>query len=117
MSTTPRSASADRFFDALIERQAGAFEALRSSNERYHRFNRSLLEGVRQGSRDWAEVGRRWVTNPTDVVALYESVADTLGNSQARMLALSREWLEDVVESQRETREVMRQGLGDVREA
>jgi hypothetical protein len=117
MSTTPRSTATDRFFDALIERQSGAFDALRSNNERYQRFNRSLLEGARQGSRDWTEVGRRWVANPTDVVALYESIAETVANSQARMLALSREWLEDVVESQRETREVMRQGLGDVREA
>ena len=117
MSTTTRKAAVDRFLDAVIERQATVFDAIRSSNDRYHRFNRSLIEGARQGSRDWAEVGRRWLLNPTDIVGLYESASEAVGNSQARTLALTREWFEDVVESQRETREVVRQGFGDMRQA
>ena len=35
----------------------------------------------------------------------------------ALLLALSREWIDDVVESQREGREVLRQGIGDWRQA
>jgi len=117
MSTTTRKAFADRFFDGVLERQALMFDAIRSSNDRYHRFNRSLLEGARQGVRDWTEVNRRWLTNPTDLVGTYEAISEAVGNSQARFLALTREWVEDAVESQRETREVVRQGFGNVREA
>jgi hypothetical protein len=117
MSTSTRRAATDRFFDALIERQASVYDALRSNNERGHRFSRSVLEGARAGSRDWAEVGRRWIAQPTDVVGVYEAMTEALSNGQQRALALTREWLEDVVEGQRESREVMRQGLGDWREA
>ncbi len=117
MSTAPpRSAAIDRLLDAAVERQSGMFDAIRSSNDRYHRFNRSLIEGARQGSRYWAEVGKRWLLKPMDIVGVYEAISEAVGNSQARGLALSREWIEDVVESQRETREVVRQGFGDVRE-
>jgi hypothetical protein len=115
MSTSTRPAR-DRFFDSILDRQAAMFDLIRSRNERLHRFNRSLIEGARQQTRDWVEVSRRWATNPTDLIGLYEAVGEALGNSQARVLALSREWLEDEVESQRETREVVRQSFGDVRD-
>jgi hypothetical protein len=117
MSTSTRRAATDRFFDALIERQASVYDAIRSSNERGHRFSRSILEGARAGTRDWTEVGRRWIASPTDVVGVYEAMTEALSNGQQRALALTREWIEDVVEGQRESREVVRQGLGDWREA
>lgn len=117
MSTSTRSSLIERYFDSVIERQATLFDAVRNSNERYHRFTRSLIEGSRQNAQEWLEVQRRWLSNPTDLVGTYEAVSETVGNSQARALALAREWLEDVVETQREGREVLRRGLGDVREA
>ena len=117
MSTETRSSLADRYFDAVVERQATLFDTVRNGNERYHRFLRSFLEGVRQNSQDWVEVRRRWVSKPMDLVGLYESVSEAAGNSQSRNVALAREWLDDALESQREGQEVLRQGLGDVREA
>lgn len=117
MSTTTRRSLIDRYFDAVIERQATMFDAVRNSNERYHRFARSLIEGSRQNAQEWMQVQRRWLSNPTDLVGTYEASTEAIGNSQARALALAREWLEDAVEAQREGREVLRQGLGDVREA
>ena len=116
MATTRESAS-DRFFSAILERQENLFDAVRSGNDRYHRFVRSLIEGARQGSHDWAQVGRRWVQHPADIMGVYEGISEAVGNSQARTLALAREWLDDLVESQRESREVVRRGFGDVREA
>jgi hypothetical protein len=59
---------------------------------------------------------RTWATRPTDVVAVYEAVADAVGSGQARSLALAREWIEDRAEGQREVREAARRSLGDVRE-
>lgn len=117
MSTTTRASLIDRYFDSVIERQATVFDAIRNGNERYHRFARSLLEGARQNNHDWLELQRRFLTKPTDLVGTYEAVSEALGNAQSRTLALAREWLDDVVETQRESREVVRQGLGDVREA
>ena len=117
MSIETRKRTTDRFFDAVLERQANIFDAVRSNSERNHRFARSLIEGARQGSRDWTEVSRRWLMNPTDVVGVYEAMSEAVGNSQTRALALTREWIEDVVESQRESREVLRRGFGDWREA
>lgn len=117
MSTQTRTSAADRFFDSLVERQASVFDAVRSAAERNHRFTRSVIEGARQTNLDWTEVGRRFLKNPTDLIGLYEAISEAVGNQQSRVLALSREWIEDVVESQRESREVFRQGIGDWREA
>ena len=117
MADTPRTEAASQFFESIIERQATLFDAFRSAIDRYHRFNRSILEGARHGAREWTEISRRAVSNPTDVVAVYEAVAEAVGNAQSRNIALAREWLEDRVEAQRDAREVVRQGFGDVREA
>ncbi len=116
MSTPTRGQTTERFFDSAIERQGTLFDLVRNNNERSHRFSRSVIEGARQGNRDLLEVGRRWITNPTDIVAVYEAMSEAVSNSQSRFLALSREAIEDFVESQREGREALRQGLGDVRE-
>jgi hypothetical protein len=111
------SDSIDRLFMAIIERQETAFDVIRTGNERYHRFVRSVLEASRQGARDWTNVARGWAQRPTDIVGLYESVSNATANDQARRLALWQEALEDLAESQREGREVMRGGIGRVREA
>jgi hypothetical protein len=116
MSTPTRTSVTDRIFDSLIERQATFFDVVRGSNDRINRFNHSMLEGARQGGREWAEVGRRFAQNPTDLVGLYEAAAEAMGNAQARGLALVREWADDAVQAQRETRDALSQGLGDVRE-
>lgn len=117
MSTQTRTSAVDRFFDAILERQTSLYDAVRSATERNHRFTRSIIEGARQSNRDWTEVGRRWINKPTDIVGVYESVTEAVGNQQSRALALGREWIDDVVEGQRESREVVRQGIGDWREA
>ena len=110
-------ASIDRLFMAIIERQESALDAIRTGNERYHRFARSVLEASRQGTRDWTNVARGWAERPSDIFGLYESISEAAANGQARRLALWQEALEDLAESQRESRDVMRGGLGRVREA
>ena len=117
MSTQTRASAVDRFFDSIIERQASVYDAVRSATERNHRFTRSIIEGARQSNRDWTEVGRRFINKPSDLIGVYEAMSEAVGNQQSRALALSREWIEDVVEGQREGREVVRQGIGDWREA
>jgi hypothetical protein len=116
-ATRQATTTTDRLSDAILDRQAGFFDLIRSAADRNHRFTRSLIESTRQGNREWLEVGRRWVTRPTDVTGVYEAIADAVGNAQQRTIALSREWFEDVVETQRENRQLVRQGLGDAREA
>lgn len=116
-ATVRETTTADRVFETLIERQATIFDTIRTNSDRSHRFTRSLLEATRQGSRDWAEVGRRFVTNPTDLVGVYEAASEAIADGQARTLALTREWIEDAAESQREGRELLRRGLGDARDA
>jgi len=109
--------SIDRLFMAIIERQETTFDAIRAGNDRYHRFTRSILEASRQGARDWTNVARGWAQRPTDIIGLYESISEAAANGQARRLALWQEALEDLSESQRESREVMRGGFGQMREA
>jgi hypothetical protein len=113
---SPRD-SIDRLFMTLIERHESTFDTIRAANERYHRFARSVLEASRQGARDWTNVARAWSQRPTDIVGLYESISEAAANGQARRLALWQEALEDLAESQREGREVMRRGFGNVRQA
>ena len=117
MTTRTRESATDRIFDGILQRQATIFDVVRSGNDRINRFNHSVIEGARQGSRDWAEVGRLWAGKPTDIVGVYEAAAEAVGNSQTRTLALAREWVEDATQSQRETADALRQGLGDAREA
>ena len=107
----------DRLCMAVIERQEASFDTYKAANERYHRFARSVIQGVRQGAHEWTNVARGWTQRPTDIVGLYESVSETVVNDQTRRLALWQEMLEDLAESQREGREVMRRGFGEVREA
>lgn len=117
MATSSRETATNQLFDAAIERQVAIFDFWRSAADRYHRFNRSLIEGARQSAQDWNDVGKRWAANPTDLLGVYEAAAEALGNGQARTLALAREWVEDRLEAQRETRDTLRKGFGDVREA
>ena len=116
MTTRTRESATDRIFDGILQRQTTLFDVIRSSNDRLNRFNHSVIEGARQGSRDWAEVGRRFAAKPSDFVGVYEAAAEAVGNSQSRSLALAREWVEDATQSQRETSDALRQGLGDARE-
>lgn len=109
--------SIDRLFEAVIERQESTFDNIKGANERVHRFARSILEGARQGAHDWTKVAQGWTQRPTDIVGLYEAASEAAANGQARRLALWQEFLEDLAESQREGREVMRRGFGEVREA
>ncbi len=109
--------SIDRLFEIIIERQESRFDTIKSINERYYRFVRSVIEATRQGAHDWTNVGRRWAERPTDTVGLYESASEALANDQARRIALRQEMLDDLAESQRESREVVRRGFGEMREA
>ncbi len=108
--------SIDRLFETIIERQESRFDTIKSINERYYRFVRSVVEATRQGAHDWTNVGRRWAERPADIVSLYESASEALANDQARRIALRQEMLEDLAESQRESREVVRRSFGEVRE-
>jgi hypothetical protein len=117
MTAETRASVTDRIYETLIEQQATFYDGWRSAFDRYHRYNQSLLEGGRQSAREWADVMRTWATRPTDVVGVYEAVADAVGSGQARGLALAREWIEDRAEGQRDVREAARRSLGDVRQA
>ncbi len=108
--------SIDRLFEMIIERQESRFDTIKSINERYYRFVRSVVEATRQGAHEWTNVGRRWAERPSDIVGLYESASEALANDQARRIALRQEMLEDLAESQRESREVVRRSFGEVRE-
>ena len=109
--------SIDRLLETIIERQESNFDTLKSVNERYHRFVSSVVEATRQRAHDWTNVGRVWAQRPTDIVGLYESASEAISNGQARRIALWQEMLEDMAESQREGREVLRRSFGEVREA
>ena len=117
MSPATETSTSDRVLNSVLDRQANIFDEIRSGNDRNHRFARSVLEVTRQNTRDLVELNRKFLSNPTDLVGVYEAASDALADSQARALALTREWIEDAAETQREGREVLRQGLGDVREA
>ncbi len=109
--------SIDRLFETIIERRESSFDTIKGINERYYRLMRSVVEATRQGAHDWTNVGRRWAERPTDIVGLYESASEALANDQARRIALRQEMLDDLAESQRESREVVRRSFGEVREA
>ncbi len=109
--------SIDRLLETIKERQEARFDTIKGINERYYRFVRSVVEATRQGAHDWTNVGRGWAERPADIVGLYESASEVLANDQARRIALWQEMLDDVAESQREGREVVRRSFGEVREA
>jgi hypothetical protein len=117
MATSTRETTTNQLFDQIVEAQVAIFDYWRRAADRYHRFNHSLIEGARQANQDWAGVARQWAASPTDLLGVYEAAAEAIGNGQARTLALTREWVEDRLEAQRETRDSLRTGFGNVREA
>ena len=47
-ATRQTTATSDRLSQAILERQAGIFDVMRSVTDRNHRFTRSLIESTRQ---------------------------------------------------------------------
>ena len=76
MSPATETRPYDRVIDSFLDRQASVFDAFRSGNDRNHRFARSVLEVTRQNTRDWFEVNRRFLSNPRDLVGVYEAASD-----------------------------------------
>src|SRR5438093_765757 len=49
-ATRQTTATTDRLSDAILERQAGIFDVIRSATDRNHRFTRRLIASARQVS-------------------------------------------------------------------
>jgi hypothetical protein len=95
-----------KFFDALNQSYDAWIEALRTGNERTHRFSLAVLDEARKGQREAIDLGKKWVDAPLDIISFYSSVIETATRAQGRALELTRQWFSDAAESQKDARQV-----------
>jgi hypothetical protein len=98
--------ASQKFFDALNQSYDAWIDALRTGNERSHRFSQVVLDEARRGQRDAIDLGKKWMEAPLDVVSFYSSAIETFTRSQGRMLDVTRQLFGDVAESQKDARQV-----------
>ncbi len=91
---TPQDNPIDRRFNAVTNRHLMAFYTVRKAHDRYHSLLSKAIEVNRQGAREWSEVGRRWLQQPTDIAGLWQGAVDAARNAQARSFAHAQEWLD-----------------------
>ncbi len=92
--------SLDSRFNAITNRHMMVFYTIRRLAESNRDTLHEAIESARQGAREWADVGRRWAKQPSDLTSLFAEATEAAANAQARSLALVRRWwdgLRDVI--------------------
>ncbi len=95
----------EKFLNALNESYDALAMAVKAANDRSHRLTTALIEGAQQGQRESVHLARRWAERPLDLLGLYGSLIDAVTKAQGRTLEVSRLWLAELTEAQRESRD------------
>jgi len=103
----PKTETIDQFFGAVTEAYDSLLDAVKASNDRGHRLSRRLIEEVEKGQREAIELTRRLAGAPRDVAGFYSTAVRSLTDAQARALDLTRQLLDEAMETQQEARDTV----------
>ena len=103
--------AARKFFEAWNESSDAFIDAVRTANDRGHRFTTALIEEAQEGQRAAVELAKKWAAAPFDFFGLYGTLMETSTKAQGRALDVSRQWFGEVADMQKETRDYL-QRLG-----
>ena len=98
---------AAKFFDAMNESYDALIDGIRATNERGHRISAALIEDTQRGQREVVELAKKWADAPLDLIGFYSSVLEATTKAQTRALEVTRQWVGEMTEAQKETRDVL----------
>ena len=108
---------ANKFFDAVDDSYAVLMDTLKAGSDRGYRVSRELIEQTQKGQQEALKLAHTIVTSPRDLGKTSSAVVETLTKTQARVLEVSRQWLDEALDSQQEGREALRRLIDANRQA
>lgn len=113
----PQQSSIDKFFDAVDDAYDVLLDTLKAGVDRGHRVSRSLIEQAQEGQREAIELAASVAKSPTNLSGAASATVQTLTKTQGRVLEVSRQWLDEAMDSQQEGREALRRLIDANRQA
>lgn len=98
----------DKFFDSVEEAYDIMLDTLKSATDRGYRVSKGVIEQVQSGQREALHLAQSVAKSPTDLAQTSSAVVQSLTKAQGRMLELSRQWLDEAMDSQQEGRDAVR---------
>jgi hypothetical protein len=113
----PQTSAIDKFFDAVDDAYNVALDTLKAGTDRGYRVSKGLIEQAEKGQREALQLAHTIATAPTDLGKTTGAVVETLTKTQGRVLEISRQWLDEALDSQQEAREALRRWIEANRQA
>jgi len=113
----PQPSTADKFFDAVDDAYAVFMDTLKAGSDRGYRVSRELIEQTQKGQQEALKLAHTIATSPRDLGKTSGAVVETLTKTQGRVLEVSRQWLDEALDSQQEGREALRRLIDANRQA
>src|SRR3989304_916673 len=107
-----QQSSVDKFFDAVDNAYDVVLDTLKAGVDRGYRVSKSLIEQAQTGQHEALELAQSVAKSPTNVANATGAVVQTLTKTQARVLEISRQWLDEALDSQQEGRGAPRRRAG-----
>ena len=112
-----QQSSVDKFFDAVDNAYDVVLDTLKAGVDRGYRVSKGLIEQAQTGQHEALELAQSVAKAPTNVGVATGAVVQTLTKTQARVLEISRQWLDEALDSQQEGREALRRLIEANRQA
>ena len=113
----PQLSATDKFFDAVDDAYDVLLDTLKAGVDRGHRVSRGLIEQAQQGQHEALQLAHTVAKSPTNLASASTAAVETLTKAQGRALELSRQWLDEAMDSQQEGREAVRRLVDANRQA
>jgi hypothetical protein len=104
----PQQSTIDKFFDAVDDAYDILLDTLKAGVDRGHRVSRTLIDQAQAGQREALELAQQVAKAPTNISGASSAVVQTFTKTQGRVLELSRQWLDEAMDTQQEGREALR---------
>ncbi len=104
----PQPSTIDKFFDAVDDAYDVLMDTLKAGTDRGYRVSKGLIEQAQKGQQESLKLARTIATSPTDIAKGSSAVVETVTNAQGRVLEVSRQWVDEALDSQQEGREALR---------
>jgi hypothetical protein len=113
----PQTNTIDNFFDAVDEAYDIVLDTIKAGADRGYRVSKGLIDQAEKGQREALDLAHTIATSPTDLGKASSAVVETLTKTQGRVLEISRQWLDEALDSQQEGREALRRWIDTNRQA
>jgi len=113
----PQTSTIDKFFDAVDEAYDVILDTIKAGADRGYRVSKGLIDQAEKGQREALDLAHTIATLPADPGKASSAVVETLTKTQGRVSEMSRQWLDEALDSQQEGREALRRWIDTNRQA